>query len=156
MVFWWWVMAIWKFKICATPIGYCLRKIFFGRFIFSIGRAKIAITHHQTPLESRKYHHSTQNQKFYPIVSLDFFRKKLNFPLCFYCTTLISKFLDIVFKNFFLNTYQSFRQTSNTVIELQPVTRRWFNRKITNKLFAKIMLSTPIEKLFRWNKKVGS
>ena len=65
------------------------------------------------------------------------------------------KFLDVFF-NFFQNIHKSFRKTSNTVIELQPVTRRWFNREITNKLFEKIMLFTPIEKLFRWNKKVGS
>ena len=37
-------------------------------------------------LESRKYHHSTQNRELYQTVSLDFFRKKSTFPLCFHFT----------------------------------------------------------------------
>ena len=36
--------------------------------------------------ESRKYHHSTQNQKLHQTVFSDFFRKKLTFPLCFHFT----------------------------------------------------------------------
>ena len=36
---------------------------------------QIAIRHHQMALESRKCHHSTQNQKLHRTVSLDFFRK---------------------------------------------------------------------------------
>ena len=37
-------------------------------------------------LESRKYHHATQNRKLYRLVSLDFFQKKSTFPLCFHFT----------------------------------------------------------------------
>ena len=40
-------------------------------------------------LESRKYHHSTQNQKLHRTVFLDFFRKKLTFPLWFHFTNTI-------------------------------------------------------------------
>ena len=43
-------------------------------------------------LESRKYHHSTQNQKKHRTISLDFFRKKSTFPLCFHFT-IINKLL---------------------------------------------------------------
>ena len=39
-------------------------------------------------LESRKYHHSTQNRELYRTVSLDFFRKKSTFPLCFHFTII--------------------------------------------------------------------
>ena len=35
---WWWVMAIWKFEICATPTAYA--KIFLENFFVSIGRVK--------------------------------------------------------------------------------------------------------------------
>ena len=39
-------------------------------------------------LESRKYHHSTQNQKLHRTVVSDFFRKKSPFPLCFHFTNI--------------------------------------------------------------------
>ena len=76
------------------------QNFFLEDFFVSIGRVKIAITHHQTARESRKYHDSTQNQKFYRTVSLDFFRKKLTFPLCFYFNTLISKIFGYRFFKF--------------------------------------------------------
>ena len=41
-------------------------------------------------LESRKYHHATQNRELYRPVSLDFFRKKSTFPLCFHFTSIRS------------------------------------------------------------------
>ena len=41
-------------------------------------------------LEGRKYHQSSQNRKLHRTVSLDFFRKKLPFPLCIHFTNIIN------------------------------------------------------------------
>ena len=42
-------------------------------------------------LESRNYNHSTHNQKLHQTVSLDFFRKKSTFPLCFHFTNSLHR-----------------------------------------------------------------
>ena len=67
-------MAIWKSEIYAAATAYA--KIFLRDFQFAISR-------HQMAPDSRKYHHSTQNQKLHRTVPLDFFQKKSTFPLCF-------------------------------------------------------------------------
>ena len=60
-------------------------------------------------LESRKYHHSTQNKKLHRTVVLDFFRKKLTFSLCFHFTN----------NNFLLKVLEKFYQNFNFLKNLE-------------------------------------
>ena len=73
--------------ICIMLIKkYHLRKILTVKKAAQGSDFQISITHHQMALDSRKYHHSTQNQKIHRTVSLIFFSKKSNSQLCFHFT----------------------------------------------------------------------